>query len=129
MSEFLLDTHIFLWWQIADRRLEKEALGIIADPTNRIFVSAASVWEIALKARKGKLSIAASPSAAISANGFHELPIHAVEAEQAAALDWAHPDPFDRLLVAQAITHSLILISADEEIRKFGGLAQLWARS
>lgn len=129
MSEFLLDTHIFLWWQIRDRRLGREASSAITDPANRIFVSAASVWEIALKARKGKLAVAGLPSTAINVNGFHELPIHALEAEQAAALDWAHSDPFDRLLVAQAMIHSLILISADHEIRKFGGVAQLWAQA
>ncbi len=127
MNGFLLDTHAFLWWQSGDERLGREARDVIAEPGNRIFVSAASVWEIALKARKGKLSFAASPTAAIAANGFHELPIYAVEAERAAALVWPHPDPFDRVLVAQAIEHSLVLISADDAIRKFGGLALLSA--
>ena len=125
MSGILLDTHVFLWWQAGDRRLGPAAFEVIADPANRVFVSAASVWEIALKARRGKLSFAASPTAAIAANAFHELPIHAIEAEEAGALAWAHPDPFDRLLVAQAIRHSLVLISADDEIRKFNGVAQL----
>jgi PIN domain nuclease of toxin-antitoxin system len=127
MTDFLLDTHVFLWWQTGDKRLGREARKIIAEPSNRIFVSAASVWEIALKARKGKLSTGASPAASIAANGFHELPIHATDAEQAAALDWAHPDPFDRMLIAQAVARSLVLVSADEEIRKFGGVAQLRA--
>jgi PIN domain nuclease of toxin-antitoxin system len=127
MTDILIDTHVFLWWQTGDPRLGSEARNVIGDPANRVFVSAASVWEIAIKAQKGRLSFNASPAAAIASIGFHELPILAVEAEAAGNLDWAHTDPFDRLLVAQALRLSLVLVTADDAIRKFGGVSQLWA--
>jgi PIN domain nuclease of toxin-antitoxin system len=127
MTDILIDTHVFLWWQIGDPRLGSEARAVIGDPANRVFVSAASIWEIAIKARKGRLSFNASPAAAIASVGFHELPILAIEAEAAANLDWGHSDPFDRLLVAQAIRLSLVLVTADDTIREFGGVSQLWA--
>jgi PIN domain nuclease of toxin-antitoxin system len=127
MTDVLVDTHVFLWWQTRDPKLGSEAYGVLAAPANRVFVSAASVWEIAIKARKGRLSFAASPTLAIASNGFHELPILAVDAEAAGNLDWAHADPFDRLLVAQAIRLSLVLVTADDTIRSFGGVPQFWA--
>lgn len=127
MTDLLLDTHAFLWWQVRDPRLGPAARAALSDPANRVFVSAASVWEIALKARKGKLTYAAPPTAAIAANGFHELPILAIEAEAAGNLAWTHSDPFDRLLVAQALGRQLVLVTADDAIRRYGGVPQLWA--
>jgi PIN domain nuclease of toxin-antitoxin system len=127
MTDLLIDTHVFLWWEDESPRLGRSGREAISDPTNRIFVSAATVWEIALKTRKGKLKSRGSPTSSIMSNGFHELPILAVEAEAAGNLDWAHSDPFDRLLVAQAIRLSLVLVTADNTIRRFGGVSQLWA--
>jgi PIN domain nuclease of toxin-antitoxin system len=75
----------------------------IAQPENSIFVSAVSVWEIAIKRRRGKLDFPDPPSAAIGANGFQALPILPEDPEWAGDLVWDHGDPFDRLLVAQAI--------------------------
>jgi PIN domain nuclease of toxin-antitoxin system len=129
MTDLLIDSHVFLWWQTSDPKLSSEARQSMAHADNRVFVSAASIWEIAIKARKGKLISKAPSAAAIAANGFYELPILAVEAEAAGNLDWAHGDPFDRLLVAQAVRLSLVLVTADDVIRKFGGVSQLWARS
>jgi PIN domain nuclease of toxin-antitoxin system len=125
--KLLLDTHVFIWWDQRGPALNVRARDAIEDPGNDIFVSAASVWEIAIKRRTGKLKFAGSAFAAIAANGFHELPILSLEAEQAGDLAWRHADPFDRMLVAQAIVRSLIFVTADEMIRGLGDVVQLWA--
>jgi PIN domain nuclease of toxin-antitoxin system len=121
----LLDTHVFLWWDRRDPLLNPAASGAIEDSRNSVFISAASVWEIAIKRRLGKLTFHGSASAAIGANGFHELPIVPMDAEDAGNLAWQHNDPFDRLLVAQAMRLGLVLLTADQSIRTFGGVAQL----
>ena len=123
----LLDTHVFLWWDRQDPGLRTDARDAIADPLNTVFVSAASGWEIAIKRRLGKLVFQGSACSAIGANGFHDLPILPVDAESAGNLAWQHNDPFDRLLVAQAIRLGFVLLTADHAIRSFGGVAQLLA--
>jgi PIN domain nuclease of toxin-antitoxin system len=125
--ELLLDTQVFLWWQTSSSRITDGARAAIANPANAIFVSAASVWEVAIKRRLGKLAFDGSAARAIAANGFFELPILASDAESAGDLDWRHSDLFDRLLVAQALARGLTLITSDREIRSFGGVAQLGA--
>ena len=129
MTNLLLDTHVFLWWEEESPRLGKAARGEIADPGNRIFVSAVSVLEAELKARTGHLRLRGSLVSAITANAFHALPVLAGEAEAAGQLDWDHSDPFDRLLVAQAKEQSLVLVTADGLIRLYPGVAQIWAAS
>lgn len=126
--DLLLDTHIFLWWDVGDTRLGAAARTTIADPGNRVFVSAASIWEIAIKSARGKLTFAGSPTAAITANGFLPLAISPLHAEAAGALSWSHGDPFDRMLVAQSVAQSLVLVHADAAIRSYTGVGQLWAR-
>jgi PIN domain nuclease of toxin-antitoxin system len=121
----LLDTHVFLWWDGQAPNLGEIARNAIRDPANHIFISAASVWEIAIKRRLGKLSFTGSAIAAVGANGFHELPILPLDAEDAGNLAWAHNDPFDRLLVAQAMRLGFVLLTADRLIRSFGAVAQL----
>jgi PIN domain nuclease of toxin-antitoxin system len=123
----LLDTHVFLWWDRADKALNAEARALIADPANQVFISAASIWEIAIKRRLKKLEFRGSAVAAIAANGFHELPILPIDAETAGALAWQYSDPFDRMLVAQARRLGLTLASADALIRGVGTIAQMWA--
>ena len=125
--DLLLDTHVFLWWDAESAELTAACRAAIADPSNRVFVSAASVWEIGIKRRAGKLAFSGSAVDAIRRNGFLELPILGRDAEAAAALDWNHADPFDRLLVAQAQLGSLTLATADKTIRSFGGVAQIEA--
>jgi PIN domain nuclease of toxin-antitoxin system len=124
----LLDTHVFLWWDQRSPILNPRALDTIEDAGNNVFVSAASVWEIAIKRRRGKLAFTGSVSAAIAANGFLELPILPPEAEAAGDLAWQHEDPFDRMLVAQAIGQRLVLITGDATIRDLDSVAQIWAR-
>jgi PIN domain nuclease of toxin-antitoxin system len=123
----LLDTHVFLWWDRDDKALNAEARALIADPANQVFVSAASVWEIAIKRRLKKLDFRGSAVAAIGANGFHELPILPIDAEAAGALAWPHNDPLDRMLVAQARRLTFTLATADAAVRAFTGVAQIWA--
>jgi len=123
----LLDTHVFLWWDSSHAALPAHVKASIADATNRVLISAGSIWEIAIKRRLGKLAFDGSPTAAITANGFEELPILPPDAEEAGELAWAHADPFDRLLVAQARRHAATLITADPAVRDFGKVALLWA--
>lgn len=125
--DLLLDTHVFLWWDGRHPSLSREAAEAIAEPSNTVFVSAASVWEIAIKVRAGKLEIAGSAADSIPSNGFSALPILPADSERVGSLDWPHRDPFDRMLVAQAERLSLTLVTADARIRQYGGVAQLWA--
>jgi PIN domain nuclease of toxin-antitoxin system len=125
--DLLLDTHVFLWWDLGDARLGATARADIADPANRIFVSAASVWEIAIKSARGKLVFSGSPAAAIDSNGFVPLAISPAHAEVAGSLDWSHADPFDRMLVAQSLALPAVLVHADQAIRTHAAVTQLWA--
>jgi PIN domain nuclease of toxin-antitoxin system len=123
--DLLLDTHVFLWWDVESPQLSAACRAAIAEASNRVFVSAASVWEIGIKRRTGKLTFSGSVADAIRRNGFLEMPILGRDAEAAAALDWKHADPFDRLLVAQAQLGPLILATADKAIRSYGSVAQM----
>jgi PIN domain nuclease of toxin-antitoxin system len=123
----LLDTHVFLWWDRRDKQLNPEAQALIANPGNAVFVSSASVWEIAIKRRLGKLDLRGSAVAAIGSNGFHELPILPIDAENAGALPWRHNDPFDRMLIVQAKRLTFTLVTADIVMRAYDGVALLWA--
>lgn len=125
--DILLDTHVFLWWDSASPKMSDAARALIAAPANRVFVSAASVWEIAIKRRLGKLDFQGSPTAAVGANSFVELAISGADAEAAGGLDWGHPDPFDRLILAQAAARRLTLITADEVMKGFMGVAVIAA--
>ena len=126
--DILLDTHVFLWWDSNDPALGKDQRELIADPANAVHVSAASVWEIAIKRSLGKLQFEGSPARAIVANGFMPLDITPEDAERAGALDWVHRDPFDRLLVAQCLNHRLMLITADAVMQQRGDVPQIRAR-
>jgi PIN domain nuclease of toxin-antitoxin system len=117
----LLDTHVFLWWLRNDRRLGRGARDAIADPGSEVRVSAASIWEIALKAAVGKLDWRDGPSTTLATcihdSGFDELPVTAAHAAAVRDLPRRHVDPFDRLLLAQAAVEGLRFVSADEALR------------
>ena len=98
----LLDTPILIWWTRNDRRLPASFLDAIAAPQNSIHVSAATVWEIGIKRKIGKLNFTGSVEEAIQRHRFSALSIAVRHAEGAGALPMLHTDPFDRLLVAQA---------------------------
>ena len=121
----LLDTHIFLW-AVAGSRLLKPAARRAIQSADQVYVSAASIWEVAVKTRLGKIK--ADPNelvAAIEASGFVELPVRAAHAAGVAGLALHHNDPFDRLLIAQAIAEPLRLLTADAALARYSDLVTL----
>lgn len=126
----LLDTHALLWWIEGDtQRLSVAATEAIASPDSSVFVSAVSGWEVALKFRSGRLSLSDAPDVYlprhIQINGFETLPIHMSHTLAAGNLPEHHRDPFDRMLVAQAIEEELTLVSADAQIARYSATV-LW---
>lgn len=126
----LLDTHAFLWWLADDPALPRTARVAIAAPATRVHVSAATAWEITTKHRLGKLPgaglVAADVGAEIAAEGFAELPVSLRHAERAGAMPGAHRDPFDRMLIAQALDEGLTLVSNEMLFDQFG-VTRLWS--
>jgi PIN domain nuclease of toxin-antitoxin system len=117
--KMLLDTHAFLWWDANDPQLPPKLRTAIANPQNEVFVSAVSVWEIAIKRASGKLIFSGSAAKAIDKHRFSPLPITVEHAEQAGSLPALHRDPFDRLLVAQARLEGLTLLTVDNQILRY----------
>ena len=122
---FLLDTHLLLWWLSNDAALPSEARRLIADPANTIVVSAVSLWEIWLKKSLGKLDIPADFEPRLEAEPFDHLPLRAAHTRQVAFLPWHHRNPFDRMLVSQAHTENLILLTSDAIVQRYGSHVQL----
>lgn len=116
----LLDAHALLWWLADDPSLDARARELIADPANDVIVSAATVWEIAIKRALGKVIAPAGLADAIDRSGFIEAPIAAVDAENAAALEPIHRDPFDRMLVAQAARLRAAVVTRDGVFLRYG---------
>ena len=129
MASLLLDTHSLLWWLDGDERLSAAARAAIADTTNLVMVSAASAWEITTKHRLGKLpgaaDVARDVAGCVLAQGFQELPITLRDAERAGRLPGPHRDPFDRMLVAQALRADVELVS-NETVFDGYGVRRLW---
>jgi len=115
----LLDTHVLLWWLADSPRLSTQVRVLIRDPKLAVWVSAASVWEIAIKKSLGKLDAPDDLSGAIAAYNFHPLPIEMSHALAAGALPRLHEDPFDRMLVAQAKIENLTLVTADQRLAAY----------
>jgi PIN domain nuclease of toxin-antitoxin system len=118
----LLDTHVFLWAVAGDRALKPATRRLISS-AEQVFVSSASIWEVAIKARLGKIE--ADPDelvAAIADSGFTELPVRAMHAAGVARLALHHHDPFDRLLIAQAVAEPLRLLTADVALARYSEL-------
>ena len=125
----LLDTHTFLWWLIDSLRLSEPARRAIADETNEVLVSAATAWEIATKYRIGRLPgaepVALDIAGTIASQNFEQLPITVNDATRAGALPGSHRDPFDRMLIAQALSRNLVLVSIDSIMDQYG-VRRLW---
>ncbi len=117
----LLDTHAFLWWSSDDPRLGAAEREAVSDPENEVFLSAASVWEIAIKQALGRIKLPAPVSATAARHGLVPLPITFEHAETAGSLPPLHRDPFDRMLLAQARVESLTLVTLDPALRAYGG--------
>ena len=121
----LLDTQIFLW-AVAGSPMLKPPVRRLIESADEVYVSAASIWEVTIKARLGKIK--ADPhelTAAIEASGFLELPVSARHAAGVAKLELHHSDPFDRLLIAQALAEPLKLVTVDEVLAKYSDVVVL----
>ncbi len=116
----LLDSHVLLWALHAPDRLSSEARDAISDPGRVVYFSAASAWELEIKATKGKLTLPAEWLHAATETGFVELPVSAADAQRSARLPAHHADPFDRLLVAQAMARGLHLATRDGMLTAYG---------
>jgi len=119
----LLDSHVFVWWLQDSPRLAASLRAAIAAPRETVFVSAATIWELALKISIGRLRIMeageASLDSYIDACGFTELPVRARHAAAAARLPPHHHDPFDRLLIAQANIENMTLATVDKAMARY----------
>jgi PIN domain nuclease of toxin-antitoxin system len=127
--EYLLDTHSFLWFINGDDQLSLKAKNTIADPNSIKFISIASFWEIAIKVNLGKLSLDMAYQDLrqhIIANGFEVLPITFEHTIELTGLELFHRDPFDRIIIAQALSEKLIVISKDGNFSKYSELKLLW---
>ncbi len=125
----LLDTHAFVWWLAGSGQLSSAARGAIADEENDKLISAASAWEIATKHRIGKLpeaeEAALDMTGAIARQGFEELAVTVAEGARAGGLPGPLRDPFDRMLIAQALTRDLVLVSTETHFDRYG-VRRLW---
>jgi PIN domain nuclease of toxin-antitoxin system len=115
----LLDTHALLWW-LADEGLNAQAREAIADPANFVAVSAASAWEISIKKALGKLAAPDDLEQQVQDGGFEALPISLAHGVAAGLLPRHHDDPFDRMLIAQAIAEGLTIVTRDKRFDDYG---------
>lgn len=114
----LLDTHCFLWWKTDDVRLAEAARQAIVD-ADLVFVSAASAWEVAIKARLGRIELDADFASGVTDSGFEGLLVRFEHAEETRALPDHHRDPFDRMLIAQARVEGLTLVTHDRQLEPY----------
>ena len=130
MSTLLLDTHAFVWSVGAPDRLSEDARAAVTDRTHTVLVSAASAWELATRSRLGKM-----PEAAVLVARYERLvdelqarhlPVSPTHALLAGGLDWAHRDPFDRMLAAQALHEGATLVTRDRALLDFAAVRTLW---
>ena len=125
----LLDTHGFLWFINGDTQLPRTVQKTIAEPDTTVYLSIASVWEIAIKLSVGKLKLDVSFDALkeeVLLNGFEILPIEFQHLQALLNLDFYHRDPFDRIIIAQAISEGMTLISKDSHFSNYKELKLLW---
>lgn len=119
----LLDTHVWLWWRASPDRLSESTAAALVDRANSVFISSATVWEIAIKHSLGRIELPEAPKRFVSTrmarDGFLPLPIEHQHALAAADLPRLHDDPFDRMLVAQGQLENLRLVTADETVMKY----------
>jgi PIN domain nuclease of toxin-antitoxin system len=124
MTAILLDSHTFLWWCDGDRKLSTRVRRIMEDGEADIYFSAASAWEIATKARIGKLpqamAVARNLPAIVEEQGLKLLPVTVAHAHRAGWLDVKHRDPFDRMLAAQSMIEKMPIATRDREMRRLG---------
>lgn len=123
--QLLLDTHLFIWWLKDDAQLSKRAKNIITR-ADVVYVSSVSIWEAAIKIQLRKLDANINDLIeSIENEGFIELPLSAKQAALVTTLPAIHRDPFDRMLIAQAISEPLRLITSDETLKKYSELIEI----
>lgn len=119
----LIDTHCWLWMLVSPGRLSEASRELVSDPDNELLLSAASAWEIAIKHALGKLPLPAPPAVYVpsrmASSGTTGLPVHHAHALHVATMPRHHRDPFDRLLVAQAQTEGLTLMTVDAQLELY----------
>jgi PIN domain nuclease of toxin-antitoxin system len=119
VKRFLLDTHVLIHWAIDPRRIRDTTRIGIGDGRSIVFVSAASAWELSIKLMSGKLNAPSDVGKLLRDNRFSELPVSIAHGQAINELPLHHRDPFDRMLIAQALCERLILITNDSEIQKY----------
>lgn len=117
--KLLVDTHIVLWWLAGDDRLSNHARDVIAAPQNTLFVSVASVWELRIKEAIGKLVLPTDFSDVLANEPFDPLPVTIAHAHALAPLPLHHRDPFDRILIAQALVEGLKILTHDAAFKQY----------
>lgn len=115
----LLDTHALLWWLDDNPTLSAEARDAIVDGRNLVFVSAVVIWEVRIKQSLGKLQLPSNFREVLDSQAFDELPLTVDHAHRLAELPPLHRDPFDRMLVAQAIAERLTIVTRDPDIARY----------
>jgi len=118
-GRYLLDSHILIWLDSGNSRLTKPVLEKLRYAEHR-YLSAATAWELSLKQAAGKLQLGVSVSSMLAIFRLDELPVRIAHGDRAAALPRHHGDPFDRMLVAQALEENLILVTADKRLAQYG---------
>ena len=120
----LLDTHIFLWWITDDSRISQRVSAIMADGNNELYLSAASIWEIVIKSRLGRLQLPENPdihlTEQMALNAVQSLSITMQHALRVYNLPDIHKDPFDRIMIAQALSEDMPIATRDDDIPKYG---------
>lgn len=122
MTNLLLDTHVVMWWALADSRITAPWLEAISAPESSVVMSVATVWEVEIKKRTGKLDFDHDMIEVARDYGFDLLSIGPDDARLAGSLDWEHRDPFDRMLAAQATNRALTLVTADSALLRAPGV-------
>lgn len=119
MNSYLLDTHVLIWLTLSPDKLGPRVTGLLESLDVKVYVSAGTFWEIAQKRASNKLRFDGDISASLVKHQLLELPIRGVHCEVAAALPPIHKDPFDRLLVAQALSEGLVLVTRDKLLEAY----------
>jgi PIN domain nuclease of toxin-antitoxin system len=116
----LIDSHAFLWWSEALPALGSGAHGAIADPTNEVLISVAALWELTIKVSSGKLSFATDVETIVANQGFTILPIKFLHLTRLIGLPRFHRDPFDRMMIAQALAEGIPIATSDRVFGAYG---------
>jgi PIN domain nuclease of toxin-antitoxin system len=129
VRDYILDTHAFLWFLSGDKQLSKKAKLLIEDTSKSKYISIASIWEISIKLNLKKLNLGISLEDLkdeITINGFEILPLDFDHIIELSRLENHHKDPFDRILIAQAISENLQIVSIDQNFNLYKDLKVVW---